>query len=61
MTYEELPELISPKLLAEYLGLSYKTVLRIIREKRIVSCNVGSRKYVVHKYDLAVYLGFNTV
>lgn len=53
---EEMKKYLSTKEVAEYFGISFRTVIRWIKVKRLMAINVGSEnqpKYRIRDSDLA--------
>lgn len=54
----QMSDLLTPKQIAEYLQLSYKTTLKLIQRGKIPITETGCRGYRIHKADLCQYLGY---
>lgn len=54
----QMGDLLTPKQISEYMQLSYKTTLKLIRSGKIPVTETGFRGYRIHKYDLCKYLGY---
>jgi excisionase family DNA binding protein len=54
----QMPDLLTSKQVSDYLQLSYKTILKLIRRGKITITETGCRGYRIHKVDLCQYLGY---
>lgn len=54
----QMSDLLTPKQIAEYLQLSYKSTLKLIRSGKIPVTETGFRGYRIHKFDLCKYLRY---
>lgn len=54
----QIDDLLDPRQISEYLKVSYKTTLKLIRSGKIPITETGCRGYRIHKYDLCKYLGY---
>lgn len=54
---DNLDDVLTAKEVAVFIKRSYKTTLRLIKEKKIKAINDGTRGYRIRKKDLLIYLG----
>lgn len=54
---DNLDDILTTKQVAAYIKRSYKTTLKLIKEKEIRTIDDGMRGYRIRKKDLLIYLG----
>lgn len=57
LTWEEAPDMITPKYLSKILGVCYKEAMRLFRTKDFPVLSDVTDKKIAYKYDVAEFLG----